>query len=146
MNFGRIPRAFRSASAALNATLLSPSSSTGTPTIFAADRDAGFLVLEDLGNELVVDGEPPRPIEARYEVATDLLAALHRNPLPDVLPVEPGVDYRLPHFDMGALLIEVELLPDWYLPKMRAEISDQARAEYLSLWREHYIESAFRND
>ena len=106
------------------------------PAIFAADRELGLLVLEDLGNELVVDGEPPKPIEARYEVATDLLAALHREPLPDMLPVEPGVDYRLPRYDMDALLIEVELLPDWYLPKMRAEISDATRAEFLALWRE----------
>jgi len=106
------------------------------PAIFAADREAGLLVLEDLGNELVVDGEPPKPIEARYEVAADLLAALHREPLPDVLPVEPGVEYRLPRYDMAALLIEVELLPDWYLPKMKAEISDATRDEYLALWRE----------
>ncbi len=105
------------------------------PTIFAADREAGLIVLEDLGNELVVDGEPPKPIETRYEVATDLLAALHREPLPDVLSVEPGVDYRLPRYDMDALLIEVELLPDWYLPKMRAEISGTARADYRALWR-----------
>ncbi len=106
------------------------------PAIFAADREAGLLVLEDLGNELVVDGEPPKPIEARYEVAADVLAALHREPLPEVLPVEPGVDYRLPRYDLDAMLIEAELLPDWYLPKMRAEISDAARAEYLALWRE----------
>ena len=43
------------------------------PAIFAADRAAGLLVLEDLGNELVVAGEPPAPIEARYAVAVDVL-------------------------------------------------------------------------
>jgi tRNA threonylcarbamoyl adenosine modification protein YjeE len=105
------------------------------PRIFAADRDAGLLVLEDLGNELVVSGEPPMPIEARYEVAADLLATLHRQKLPEVLPVEEGVDYRLPRYDMDALLIEVELLPDWYLPKLGAELSGDARADYLTLWR-----------
>ena len=52
-------------------------------------------MIEDLGGELVVDGDPPAPIEPRYEVAADLLAALHRTPLPDVLPVEPGVEYTL---------------------------------------------------
>ena len=65
------------------------------PAIFAADRAAGLLILEDLGSELLVDGEPPAPIEPRYEVAADLLAALHRAPLPGVLPVEPGVNYTL---------------------------------------------------
>ena len=88
------------------------------------------------GAELVVAGDPPAPIEARYEVAVDLLAALHREPLPDVLPVEPGVDYRLPRYDMEALLIEVELLPDWYLPKLETRISDAKRDVYLKLWRE----------
>jgi tRNA threonylcarbamoyl adenosine modification protein YjeE len=106
------------------------------PAIFAADREAGLLLIEDLGNELVVAGDPPAPIEARYEVAVDLLAALHREPLPDVLPVEPGVDYRLPRYDMEALLIEVELLPDWYLPKLETRISDAKRDVYLKLWRD----------
>jgi tRNA threonylcarbamoyl adenosine modification protein YjeE len=105
------------------------------PRIFAAERAAGFLILEDLGNELVVAGAPPAPIEARYEVATDLLAVLHRDVLPNILPVEDEVDYRVPRYDIDALMIEVELLPDWYLPKFGATISDAARAEYLTLWR-----------
>jgi tRNA threonylcarbamoyl adenosine modification protein YjeE len=106
------------------------------PAIFAADRAAGLIVLEDLGNELVVAGEPPAPIEARYAAAADLLAALHREPLPGVLPVEPGVDYALPRYDLEALLIEVELLPDWYLPKLEAKISDAKRDLYMALWRD----------
>jgi len=106
------------------------------PRIFAADRDAGFLVLEDLGNELVVDGEPPAPIESRYEVATDVLAALHGLTLPNILPVEEGADYRVPRYDLDAMLIEVELLPDWYLPKFGASLSHADRLEYLTLWRD----------
>ena len=106
------------------------------PAIFAADREAGLLLIEDLGNELVVAGDPPAPIEALYEVAVDLLAALHRKPLPDLLTVEPGVDYRLPRYDMDALLIEAELLLDWYLPKLGVAISDSKRERYLATWRE----------
>jgi N-acetylmuramate 1-kinase len=106
------------------------------PAIFSAERDAGLLLLEDLGNELVVAGEPPAPIEARYEVAVDLLAALHRKPLPDLLTVEANVDYRLPVYDMDALLIEVELLLDWYLPKLGVTLSASKRERYLANWRE----------
>jgi tRNA threonylcarbamoyl adenosine modification protein YjeE len=106
------------------------------PAIFAADRAAGLLVLEDLGNELVVAGEPPAPIEARYAAAVDVLAALHRQPLPETLPVEPGVDYALPRYDLEALLIEVELLTDWYLPKLEAKLSDAKRDLYMALWRD----------
>jgi len=106
------------------------------PAIVAADLEAGLLLIEDLGNELVVAGDPLAPIEARYEVAIDLLAALHREPLPDLLQVEPGVDYQLPRYDMEALLIEVELLLDWFLPKLKAKVSDSKRDRYLTLWRE----------
>ncbi|HXZ21728.1 MAG TPA: tRNA (adenosine(37)-N6)-threonylcarbamoyltransferase complex ATPase subunit type 1 TsaE [Pseudolabrys sp.] len=106
------------------------------PAIFASDREAGLLVIEDLGDELIVDGDPPKPIEARYEVATDLLAELHRNYLGDVLAVEPGVEYRLPRYDMDAFLVEVELLLDWYLPKLEARIADAKREAYRRLWHD----------
>jgi len=109
------------------------------PAIFAADRAAGFLVIEDLGDDLVVEGDPPKPIEARYAVAAELLAELHRETLPETLPVEAGVEYRLPRYDMEALLIEVELLLDWYLPKLQAKISDSKRDLYLALWRDALI-------
>jgi aminoglycoside/choline kinase family phosphotransferase len=66
----------------------------------------------------------------------DVLAALHRNRLPDILPVEQGVEYRLPKYDLEALLIEVELLLDWYLPKLDTKISDNKRDLFLSLWRD----------
>src|SRR5262249_51508642 len=106
------------------------------PAIFAADRETGLLLIEDLGDELVVDGEPPAPIDTRYGAATDLLAELHQDPLQDVLPVEPGVNYRLPRYDMDAFLIEVELLIDWYLPKLEARLSDAKRDTYRQLWRD----------
>ena len=106
------------------------------PAIFASDRDAGLLVIEDLGDDLVVAGEPPAPVEPRYEVAVDLLAALHGMALPAVLPVEAGVDYALPRYDMEAMLIEVELLVDWYLPILDAKVADTKREAYLALWRE----------
>jgi aminoglycoside/choline kinase family phosphotransferase len=106
------------------------------PAIFAADREAGLLLIEDLGDELVVNGDPPAPIESRYEMATDLLAELHQNQLQEVLPVEPGVNYRLPRYDMDAFLIEVELLLDWYLPKLDIRISDAKRENYRALWRD----------
>jgi aminoglycoside/choline kinase family phosphotransferase len=106
------------------------------PAIFASDRAAGLLVIEDLGDELVDGGEPPAPIEERYTAAVELLAELHRERLPDTLPVEDGVEYRLPPYDVDALLIEAELLLDWYLPKLEATVSDAERARYLGLWED----------
>jgi hypothetical protein len=106
------------------------------PAIFAADRDAGLLIIEDLGDELVVGGDPPAPDETRYEAAISLLAELHGETLQSVVPVEPGVEYRIPRYDMDAFLIEVDLLLDWYLPKLDVRISDTKRGAYRSLWRE----------
>jgi N-acetylmuramate 1-kinase len=85
---------------------------------------------------LVVDGDPPAPIEPRYKVAADLLAALHRAPLPGVLPVEPGVDYTLPRYDLEAFLIEAELLVDWYLPRLDIKLVPAKREAYVELWRD----------
>jgi hypothetical protein len=106
------------------------------PAIFAADRDAGLLIIEDLGDELVVGGDPPAPNEPRYEAATSLLAELHSEPLQSVVLVEPGVEYQIPHYDMDAFLIEVDLLLDWYLPKLEIKLSDTKRGAYRALWRE----------
>jgi len=106
------------------------------PKIFLADHDAGFAVVEDLGTELVVAGDPPMPIPERYERAVDVLIELHRHDLPDVLPVTPQVDYRIPAYDLDAFLIEVELLIDWYLPLRGAPASAQVRTEFLSHWHD----------
>jgi tRNA threonylcarbamoyl adenosine modification protein YjeE len=106
------------------------------PAVFAADRDAGLLIIEDLGDELVVGGDPPTPDEMRYEAATSLLAELHSETLQSVIPVEPGVEYQIPQYDMDAFLIEVELLLDWYLPKLEIKVSDTKRGAYRALWRE----------
>jgi tRNA threonylcarbamoyl adenosine modification protein YjeE len=103
------------------------------PKNFRADHDA---VVEDLGTELVVAGNPPLPIAERYERAVDVLIELHRHDLPDVLPVTPQADYRIPSYDLDAFLIEVELLIDWYLPLRGAPATIETRAEFLSLWRD----------
>lgn len=104
------------------------------PQIFAADIDNGFLILEDLGSNGVVEGEPPRPIEECYGAAADVLVALHSQELPNTLPVTDGVDYRLPPYDMDAFLIEAELLLDWYLPRAGIEVSDAMRDDFIVTW------------
>jgi aminoglycoside/choline kinase family phosphotransferase len=106
------------------------------PKIFRVDHDAGFVVVEDLGTELVVAGDPPMPIPERYERAVDVLIALHRHDLPEVLPVASQVEYRIPSYDLDAFLVEVELLIDWYLPLRGVPAAAEARGEFLSLWHD----------
>jgi aminoglycoside/choline kinase family phosphotransferase len=106
------------------------------PAILHADLDRGFIIMEDLGEERIVSGDPPAPIEARYEAAVDLLAALHRRKLPHALAVAPHLEYRLPRYDLGAFLIEAELLLDWYLADAEPALTSAARGEFIALWRE----------
>ena len=105
------------------------------PAITHADTDLGLVIMEDMGDERIVEGDPPAPIEARYEAALDVLIALHRRRLPDALPVAPHRDYRLPRYDMEAFLIEAELLLDWFLPHVQAPASEEARTDFVALWR-----------
>ena len=107
-----------------------------SPEIYHADLDQGLLILEDLGDEGIVSGEPPAPIRERYETAVDALLALHGKRLPDVLPVAPHIEHRIPSYDMSALLIEAELLLDWFLPRLQAPMPDSERDSFRRLWRE----------
>ena len=106
------------------------------PSIHHADLGAGFLITEDFGSAGFVEGDPPRPIADRYEAATDMLAALHRETLPEILPVAPQITYAIPAFDTDALLVEVGLMLEWYLPDRGAELTDNMRAEFVAMWRD----------
>jgi tRNA threonylcarbamoyl adenosine modification protein YjeE len=106
------------------------------PAVQAADLEVGLLILEDFGSEPVVAGDPPLAIEERYAAAVDLLVALHHLTLPEVLPVAPRIEYRLPRYDLDAFLIEAELLLDWYLPQHGSPPDAAAREEFAALWRE----------
>jgi tRNA threonylcarbamoyl adenosine modification protein YjeE len=106
------------------------------PKIHDADLEQGFLVTEDFGREGVIEGEPPRPIVARYEAATDLLAKLHREDAPSVLPLAPHVTYKVPPFDVDAMLIEIGLMLEWYLPDRGVEPSEMLRTEFTAIWRD----------
>ncbi len=104
------------------------------PEILASDLKSGLLLTEDFGHETVlVEGKPAAD---RYLVAAELLAKLHLKSLPDRLPVAEGIEHRIPPYDLDALLIEVELLLDWYLPhRGRSGLSASARGQFVNGWK-----------
>src|SRR3984885_14210988 len=106
------------------------------PAILHADLDGGFLITEDFGRETFIEGEPPQPIAERYEAAVDMLAAMHWKKLPDVLPLAPQMTYPIPTFDIGAMLVEIGLMLEWYLPDRDAAPSGAARDEFAGQWRD----------
>ena len=110
------------------------------PEVYAKDLDSGLLIIEDLGGEGVVDENGP--IVERYLEAAAALAFLHAQQLPDSIAIEGYGDYHIPPYDLDALLIEVELLVDWYLPRVKAPISSGARAIFLNLWRQALVQAA----
>jgi hypothetical protein len=106
------------------------------PAVRHADLDAGFLITEDFGSAGFVEGDPPAPIAERYQAATDMLAALHRESLPEILPLAPQITYAMPIFDTDALLVEAGLMLEWYLPDRGMEPSNNLRAEFVMMWRD----------
>jgi tRNA threonylcarbamoyl adenosine modification protein YjeE len=109
--------------------------SLSAPAIYGQDLETGLLVIEDLGSEPVTTAYGP--ILDRYSEATRVLARLHTLPLPTVLTAAEGREHALPPYDLEALLIEAELLADWYVPHIRGStLAGSARAEFLNLWTE----------
>ncbi|MBV9559092.1 MAG: tRNA (adenosine(37)-N6)-threonylcarbamoyltransferase complex ATPase subunit type 1 TsaE [Bradyrhizobium sp.] len=112
------------------------------PAIHHQDLEAGLLVTEDFGGGGVTEGDPPGPIIERYEAATDLLATLHGKALPETLPLPEQTAYAIPSFDVEALLIEIGLMLEWYLPDRGIAPSEALRSEFTSLWRALLLQPA----
>ena len=109
------------------------------PQIYAADLASGFAVLEDLGPEGVVDENGP--IRERYAEAAAALAHIHARPRSDTIAMDDSTIYRIPPYDLDALLIEIELLLEWYAPHIAgAQLSSGQRATFINLWRQIAIE------
>lgn len=104
------------------------------PQIYAFDREVGVAVLEDFGAEGVTDENGI--IFERYAEAAAALAHLHGLSLPQSLPVTADVTYYIPTYSVEALIVEVELLLDWYAPHVaHVSLTSGAKATFSNLWR-----------
>ena len=98
------------------------------PAILHDDAARGFLLLEDLGDDLYsrLCIENPAGEQGWYEAAVDLLGALRvQSDAPD-----------LPPYDDATLQREAALLCDWWMPAAGMEVSADLSAEYLGLMTE----------
>ncbi len=107
------------------------------PEVYDADLDAGFLLLEDLGDHVFTPAYTHGDSQAALmREAVDVLLALRQSPPEGPLPVPSHAPYTLAHFDPEAMLIEASLLIDWLWPAVQGRMPDAAeRAAYLDLWR-----------
>jgi hypothetical protein len=104
------------------------------PEILAVDRKGGVALLEDFGNDSVIDENGI--VFERYAEAVAALAHLHDSPLPSVVHVDDRLSYAIPPYDLDALAIEVELLVDWYAPHIaRTIVPSGAKNVFGNLWR-----------
>ena len=75
------------------------------PEVFAVDREAGFVLMEDLGARTYLP-----------ELDEDSVDALYADALDALLRMQAQVDVAgLPPYDRTRLVAEMELLPEWFL-------------------------------
>lgn len=108
------------------------------PRIMAEDPERGFLLLEDMGDDtytrVLADNGDARSL---YALAIDTLIHLHEVSAPSNIPI------GTPQYDMEALLKEVMLFVDWYLPAISGTPTSPAiSASYESVWRNAFKDIA----
>ncbi|MDF1736777.1 MAG: phosphotransferase [Minwuia sp.] len=97
------------------------------PEVVAEDAKAGFLLLEDLGDDLfshLIAGDRSMA-PCLYTAAIEVLAALHGQQAPS----------DLPRHDRDVLLSEVALFLDWRFPELHGRPASEKETEsFLAAW------------
>jgi aminoglycoside/choline kinase family phosphotransferase len=101
------------------------------PTVYGADCEAGFAVIEDLGDDLYASIIANGADEiALYQEAARVLAHVHRTPAPARLESANGVTWPLLDYDALALEVNVDLFVEWLPRAAEVRIDDAARARW----------------
>ncbi len=82
------------------------------PRILAWDEPQGFMLLDDIGSQTMMDvinRDDPQANQGLYMRAVDALLTLQQSSRPGVLPA----------YDEALLQRELSLFPDWYLTQHR---------------------------
>ena len=94
------------------------------PRVLAWDEPLGFMLLDDLGRQTmmeVIDAARPEANLGLYLRAVDALVAWQQASRPGVLPA----------YDEALLLRELGLFPDWYLSQHRGVVVEGSTRETL---------------
>lgn len=102
------------------------------PEIYGADCEAGYAVLEDLGDALYAQVIPQGANEiALYEEAARVLAHVHAaDKLPSRLEGKSGASWPLLDYDALALEVNADLFVEWLPRAAEVRIDDAARARW----------------
>ncbi len=106
------------------------------PEIYAEDLDNGFLIIDHFGHEGVLD-DKGTPDASKYLAAVKVLAQMHSHNWPEKVPVGEIGTHIIPTYDLDAMMIEVDLLAKWYVPRFTGKpLNDDALKEFEAIWRE----------
>lgn len=106
------------------------------PEVMAFDLSQGFVLIEDFGttsfNALV---RARADLSEPFAAATSLLAAMATETWPSSAPVPGHAAHAVPPYDLEALLIEAELLVDWFAPAyLDRALPDTTVTDYRTAW------------
>lgn len=131
-SYAEIAHIARSVHAFVAVDRLLATAGLAVPEIEAVDLDRGLLLISHLGDGAFLDGG--NPVGERYEAAARLLADIHGRSWPRAAPLDGGA-YAIPPFDRDAMLIEADLLLDWYLPFATGKsVGEGDRADFRNAW------------
>ncbi len=132
--YSRIAHLAEDVSAFAGVARILHSAGLAVPRLYACDLEAGLILLEHLGEGTIVN-EDRLPVRERYLASAAMLAEFHQEPLVTRQELPNGTVYEVPAYDRGAMLIETELLIDWFLPRFRGNPATQAeRDAFLEIW------------
>ncbi|UTW56357.1 aminoglycoside phosphotransferase family protein [Kordiimonas sp. SCSIO 12610] len=99
------------------------------PKIYAEDRDLGFAIIEDFGDDtfkrLLTDTNYDET--ALYLKAIDVLKHIHAT--------KAATNIKLPLYDRELLLREVMLFVEWFVPKVSGStLSGEDNERYRAVW------------
>ncbi|MEM6588968.1 MAG: phosphotransferase [Pseudomonadota bacterium] len=104
------------------------SAGLSAPEIMAEDRENGFLLLEDLGDDLFarVLTKDPAMEEQLYQAATDVLITLHNAP----------IDKNLAPYDGPMMADLARLAFDWYATVISGQDLSDVRSKFVAGFQE----------
>jgi tRNA threonylcarbamoyl adenosine modification protein YjeE len=105
-----------------------------TPKIHYQSPEEGLLLIEDLGSGKIIDAGG-RAIKERYLASVEMLARFHSdNSNQNTNPARESA-YTVPEYDRGAMMIEAELLLDWYAPRFKnGNVTPSEKAAFIEIW------------
>ncbi|MCP4185238.1 MAG: tRNA (adenosine(37)-N6)-threonylcarbamoyltransferase complex ATPase subunit type 1 TsaE [Hyphomicrobiales bacterium] len=106
------------------------------PEIYAQDYENGLVLLEYLGSDTIITPDK-KPVDARYIESGRLLSKLHAADWVTADQNAGNSIRQIPSFDQSAMLIEVELLTDWYLKDGQHSATKDDIDEFKQIWSQY---------